>query len=225
MMVLSQPVLDNFFLIKTSETTSNLSTVIPEIDLLDPHAGNLIVKAYEEYGFYKVVNHGILMESVTKLEVETIKFFKLPQSEKDKTDTSTPNPFGYGNKRFGLNGDVGWIEYLLFSTNLELISQNSLSNFPGNSEICWTLVNDYVSAVRNRLCGVLEMIVDGLKIRQRNVSSRLLKDQNSDSCFRLNHYPPCLEHQAFSLNHYPPSPAHQAFSDQSLIGFGEHKNP
>ncbi|CAK9155051.1 unnamed protein product [Ilex paraguariensis] len=207
MVVLSRPVLDNFSLIKTSETTANPSTVIPEIDLLDPHAGNLIVKACEEYGFFKVINHGIPVESVTKLEAETIKFFELPQSEKDKTGTSTLNPFGYGNKRIGPNGDVGWIEYLLFSTS----PQNCLSNFPGNSEIFWTLVNDYVSAVRHRLCGVSEMIADGLKIRPRNVLSRLLKDQKSDSCFRLNHYPPC--------------PEHQAFSGQSLIGFGEHTDP
>ncbi|CAK9166364.1 unnamed protein product [Ilex paraguariensis] len=209
MVVLSQPAQDNFSFIKTCKPTSSLFTGIPVIDLLHPHAETQIVKACEEYGFFKVVNHGISMESVTSLEAETIKFFKLPQSEKDKA--SSPNPFGYGNKRIGLNGDVGWIEYLLFSTNPEIISQKSLSSFPGNPEFFWSLVNDYVSAVRNMASEVLEMIADGLKIGPRNVLSRLLRNEKSDSCFRLNHYPPC--------------PELQALSDRSLIGFGEHTDP
>lgn len=59
---------------------------------------------------------------------------------------------------------------------------------------------------------VLEMIAEGLNIEQKNVLSRMLRDEKSDSCFRLNHYPPCPE-------------LLQTLSGRNLIGFGEHTDP
>lgn len=50
-----------------------------------------------------------------RLEAESVKFFSLPQAEKDLA--GPPEPFGYGSKRIGSNGDVGWIEYLLLSAD------------------------------------------------------------------------------------------------------------
>lgn len=58
---------------------------------------------------------------------------------------------------------------------------------------------------------VLELMADGLGIDQRNVFSNMLKDERSDCCFRVNHYPPC--------------PELQALNGQNLIGFGEHTDP
>ena len=60
-------------------------------------------------------------------------------------------------------------------------------------------------------CEVLELIADGLGIEGRNMLSKLLRNEKSDSCFRLNHYPPC--------------PELQALSGRNLIGFGEHTDP
>lgn len=136
MVVLSQPVEhDNFSLIKTCKPMITHFTGIPVIDLLRPDAKTLIVEACQEFGFFKVINHGVPMEIMTKLEEESLKFFNLPQSEKDKA--GPPDPFGYGNKKIGPNGDVGWVEYLLFSTNSDLISQKSLSILPKNPQLFW----------------------------------------------------------------------------------------
>ncbi|KAK9267691.1 hypothetical protein L1049_010123 [Liquidambar formosana] len=209
MVVLSQPALD-FSLIKTCKSTTSSFNGIPVIDLSSPNAKNLLVKACEEFGFFKVVNHGVPMEFMTKLEAEAIKFFDLPQSDKDKA--GPPDPFGYGNKRIGPNGDVGWIEYLLFSTNPQFISHKSISIFRENPEIFRCAVNDYVSAVKRVACEVLELIAEGLKIQPRNAFSKLLRDEKSDSFFRLNHYPPCPE-------------LLQALSGRNLVGFGEHTDP
>ena len=57
-------------------------------------------------------------------------------------------------------------------------------------------------------CDILEMLADGLMIQQKNVFSELLMDKQSDSVFRLNHYPPCPMHNG-----------------KNLIGFGEHTDP
>ena len=77
--------------------------------------------------------------------------------------------------------------------------------------MCSCAVNEYVSAVKRMACEVLELLAEGLKIQQRNVFSRLLLDEQSDSVFRLNHYPPC--------------PQLQDPNDNNLIGFGEHTDP
>lgn len=64
-----------------------------------------------------------------------------------------------------------------------------------------------MSAVRKMACEILELLADGLRIQPRNVFSKLLMDEQSDSVFRLNHYPP-----------YP-------LGGKCMIGFGEHTDP
>lgn len=91
------------------------------------------MKACEEYGFFKVVNHSVPMEFIAKLETQALEFFNLPQSEKDKA--GPPDPFGYGSKRIGSNGDVGWIEYLLLNTNPQVTSLKTLTLFRENPEL------------------------------------------------------------------------------------------
>lgn len=73
------------------------------------------------------------------------------------------------------------------------------------------MVNEYVSAVREMACEVLEMIAEELQMKERDGLSRLIRDEKSDSCFRLNHYPAC--------------PEMQALAGRSLVGFGEHTDP
>ncbi|KAJ6402253.1 hypothetical protein OIU84_014361 [Salix udensis] len=207
MVVLSQPALEPFSVIKTCKPVG-LFSEIPVIDLTDPHAKTLIIKACEEFGFFKLVNHGVPMELMTKLEGLANSFFNLPQPEKDKA--GPPDPYGYGNKKIGPNGDVGWVEYLLLHTNPQILSQKT-SIFQENPQIFRSAVEDYLLGVKRMTFEVLELMADGLEIESRNVFSRLLRDDESDSCFRLNHYPPC--------------PELQALTGGNLIGFGEHTDP
>ncbi|NP_001313161.1 gibberellin 2-beta-dioxygenase 1-like [Nicotiana tabacum] len=181
---------------------------VPLIDLSKPDSKNLIVKACEEFGFFKVINHSVPTEFITKLS-EAIKFFSSPLSEKEKA--GPPDPFGYGNKQIGCNGDSGWVEHILVSTNSEFNYYKFASILGVNPENIRAAVNDYVSAVKKMACEILEMLAEGLKIHPRNVFSKLLMDEKSDSVFRLNHYPPCTEIQQFN--------------DNNLIGFGEHTDP
>lgn len=76
---------------------------------------------------------------------------------------------------------------------------------------CSSALNDYILAVKKMTCEVLELMADGLKIPTSNVFSKLLKDEKSDSVFRLNHYPPC--------------PDFQTLKDSNMVGFGEHTDP
>ncbi|XP_031130719.1 gibberellin 2-beta-dioxygenase 1-like [Ipomoea triloba] len=179
------------------------TTIIPVIDLLDPAAREQIVKACHEFGFFKVVNHGVPLEAMTKLEEEAVNFFNLPQLEKEQV--GSPNPFGYGHKKIGSNGDMGWVEYLFMSTHNPI-------TIPSHSQLFRCLVKEYIGAVGGIACKVLEMIAEGLKIEAKDVLSRLIRDEKSDCWFRINHYPPCTELQT-------------GMNGGDLIGFGEHKDP
>lgn len=75
---------------------------------------------------------------------------------------------------------------------------------------CSSALNEYVEAMRRLASEVLELMAKGLKIEPRNIFSKVVMDEESESVLRLNHYPPCpLLHE---LN-------------GSMTGFGEHTDP
>ncbi|KAI3469247.1 hypothetical protein Pfo_025910 [Paulownia fortunei] len=181
---------------------------LPVIDLLSnrSEASKQIVKACEEYGFFKVINHGVPQEIISRMEEEAHEFFSKPGSEKQRAGPA--NPFGYGCKNIGLNGDMGEVEYVLLQTNSPFISHKStyISSDP-NKFSC--AVIGYVAAVRELACEILDLMGEGLGDPQPSVLSGLIRDLKSDSLLRLNHYP--------SSDVIDTSP--------SKIGFGEHTDP
>lgn len=66
-------------------------------------------------------------------------------------------------------------------------------------------VNGYVKGVRELACSILELMAEGLGVPERSVLSNFLRDSDSDSLLRLNHYPP--------------------LQPSNRIGFGEHTDP
>jgi gibberellin 2-oxidase len=167
------------------------------------------------------------MDSIAKLESEALNFFNLPLSQKQKA--SAPHSFGYGNKSIGLNGDIGWLEYLLLTTNQELNNPRLVSIFGEDPEIFWGSIKDYVEGVKKMSCEILEMLAEGLKIEEKDVFSRLLMNQESDSLFRINHYPPCPSSASASETEgglrNNNNNNNNNNNEEQLIGFGEHTDP
>ncbi|KAF7836530.1 gibberellin 2-beta-dioxygenase 1-like [Senna tora] len=213
---------EQYSYVKTSKTTTFFPG-IPVIDLKKPESKNMIVKACEEFGFFKVVNHGVPMKAICELESETEGFFSLPLEQKQKA--GTPNPFGYGNKRIGRNGDVGWVEYLLLTTNHDYNSRRLSPVFGTNHDKFRSALKEYMGAVRKMACEVLELLAEGLKIEPKNVLSKLLMDKESDSIFRLNHYPPCPPHLQPNNNINGNGGEIDNNNTKSVVGFGEHTDP
>ncbi|XVF80715.1 hypothetical protein PTKIN_Ptkin15bG0097400 [Pterospermum kingtungense] len=187
---------------------------IPLVDLsLDRSiVSELIVKACEEYGIFKVINHGVPREIISRLEDEGVHFFDKPDC--DKRRAGPAGPFGYGLKKIGLNGDKGELEYLLLHTNPFSIAERSktISNEPENFSC---VVNDYIEAARELASEILDLVAEGLWVPDKYVFSRLIRDVENDSVLRFNHYPPVLKSQ---------DPSSKACKDDQ-IGFGEHSDP
>ncbi|KAF9591083.1 hypothetical protein IFM89_001427 [Coptis chinensis] len=199
----------------TNGSNQNKGLGVPIIDLSRKRSrvSELIVKACEEYGFFKVINHGVSKEIIANMEKEGLDFFAKPSLEKHKA--GPPNPLGYGIKSIGFNGDMGEVEYLLLQTNSLSISQRSkfISEDPARFNF---LVSDYVQAIRNLACELLDLMAEGLGVQDKSVFSRLIRDVDSDSLIRLNHYPSCEDSMDWSSS--------QSFH-QNRIGFGEHSDP
>lgn len=101
------------------------SLAIPVIDLSCDRTlvSEGIVRACEEFGFFKVISHGVPLDIVSRMEAAALEFFSLPVVEKQRA--GPPDPLGYGSKAIGLNGDSGEVEYLLLHANSSSISQQA----------------------------------------------------------------------------------------------------
>ncbi|KAI4349773.1 hypothetical protein L6164_010329 [Bauhinia variegata] len=188
---------------------------IPAIDLSAERSelSELVVKASEEYGFFKLVNHGVAREVISTLEEEGRKFFAKSTAEKQHAGPATP--FGYGCRNIGRNGDMGELEYLLLHTTPLCISQRSetISNDPTKFG---RAVSDYVDAARELSCEILDRMAEGLWVPDKFALSRLIRDVNSDSLLRINHYP---------TKKWDPLELDENQTINSGVGFGEHSDP
>ncbi|KAL7151034.1 hypothetical protein ABFS83_04G004400 [Erythranthe nasuta] len=193
-----------------------------------------ITKACEEFGFFQVENHGISSDIISRVEMEGHDFFSKPACHKQRA--GPPSPFGYGCKNIGFNGDKGDLEYLLMEANPHSIAERSKSISTDPTKFSCA-VNDYTEAVRKLACEILEMVAEGLWVPDKSIFSDLIKDVNSDSCFRINHYPPSLnddDHNNNWINNIDNNPKPGQLFDninnnhsttKTRIGFGEHSDP
>ncbi|KAJ0978653.1 hypothetical protein J5N97_014127 [Dioscorea zingiberensis] len=193
---------------------------VPVIDLSMRRElkAELIIKACEEFGFFQVINHGVPDKVVSRMELAGMEFFSLPTSE--KLLAGPANPLGYGTKSIGSNGDTGDLEYLLLHSNPISISQRARSVCRTNPIDFSYVVNEYVGEVRELACEILELMAQGLGVGDSGVFSRMIRDMESDSLLRLNHYPPC--------NCTKSSYKHDCCTTRAnccRLGFGEHSDP
>ncbi|KAF8663743.1 hypothetical protein HU200_055067 [Digitaria exilis] len=206
MVVLANPpAVDQIPLLRSPGPTDTFAAV-PVVDLSIPGAARAIVDACERFGFFKVVNHGVDTGTMDRAESEAVEFFAQAQPVKDRAGPAYPSG-GYGSKRIGLNGDMGWLEYLLLAVHNASISDSCA--VPSNAAFRAAL-NEYIAAVRKVAVRVLEAMAEGLGIAPVDALSAMVTEQGSDQVFRVNHYPPCPALQGLGC---------------SATGFGEHTDP
>ncbi|KAJ0979970.1 hypothetical protein J5N97_015444 [Dioscorea zingiberensis] len=174
----------------------------------------IIVKACEECGFFKVINHGIPDDVVAKMEAVGLGFFSLPVAEKQQAGPA--NPLGYGSKTIGPNGDTGEVEYLLLHANPSSVSLRAKSICKEDNIEFSCVVNEYVESVKELACEILELLASGLGLEDTGAFSRLIRDKESDSLLRLNHYPS-----------FPSYCNNNKLEENKVgrVGFGEHTDP
>lgn len=84
-------------------------------------------------------------------------------------------------------------------------------------------VNNYVRVVRNLACEILDLVAEGLRVSDKFIFSKLITDVNTDSMFRLNHYPPTKDMNESTKQLHNKYHHHQHLKQK--VGFGEHSDP
>ncbi|KAK7303647.1 hypothetical protein RJT34_14558 [Clitoria ternatea] len=195
---------------------------LPVVDLAAERSTVMkrVVKASEEYGFFNVINHGVPQDTIAKMEEAGLDFFAKPLAQK-KLDFGPGNPFGaYGCKNIGFNGDIGEVEYLLFNAS----DNDQFKNIvPSNFR---SIVRAYRDGVREVACEILEMMAEGMGVHDKWVFSRLIRDCDSDSVLRLNHYPPIMLNRDQCCCYKDDNDhTQQQQQQQQEVAFGEHTDP
>nr|KYP62533.1 Gibberellin 2-beta-dioxygenase 2 [Cajanus cajan] len=81
-------------------------------------------------------------------------------------------------------------------------------------------VSAYTEGVRELACEILELMAEGLGVPDARAFSRLIRDVDSDSVLRFNHYPPILNKDCKDKDK-DKSPSHS----HTKVGFGDHSDP
>uniref|UniRef100_A0ACD5VBA5 Uncharacterized protein n=1 Tax=Avena sativa TaxID=4498 RepID=A0ACD5VBA5_AVESA len=190
---------------------SVLSLGIPTIDMSAPveraELSRQMVEAFAERGFFKAVNHGVPPQVATRLDAASAAFFAQPAPEKQAA--GPPDPLGYGSRTIGSHGDVGELEYLILHTDPEAVARKAKAIDREDPSRFSEAVNEYVQAVRHLACQILDLLGEGLGLRDPSSFSKLITATDSDSLVRINHYPPSAAGDGAA----------------SSVGFGEHSDP
>ncbi|KAI3425450.1 Fe2OG dioxygenase domain-containing protein [Psidium guajava] len=194
---------------------------IPAVDLSlgRPELSELILRASEEHGFFKVTNHGVPKRTVSRLEEEAAEFFAKPAPEKQRAGPAAP--FGYGCKNIGPNGDMGELEYLLLHSDPISIAERSttICSDPSNFS---SVVNGYIATARELTCEILDLLAEGLWLSDKYALSGHVRDRQSDSLLRINHYPPAKDVKNSGRDRDLSS---RLGGSNGRVGFGEHSDP
>ncbi|KAF8727102.1 hypothetical protein HU200_019608 [Digitaria exilis] len=208
---------------------------IPTVDMSAPGGrgalSRQVARACAEHGFFRAVNHGVPRAHAARLDAATAAFFALAPHAKQRA--GPPSPLGYGCRSIGFNGDAGELEYLLLHANPAAVAHRARSIDTDDPSRFSTVVNEYVGAVRQLACDILDLLGEGLGLKDPRSFSKLITDTDSDSLLRINHYPPAcsidkLDHdvqckmksivRTKNGNGLIPSAG-------ARIGFGEHSDP
>jgi len=88
---------------------------------------------------------------------------------------------------------------------------------------CSCIVTDYIEAVKELTCEILELAAEGLWVPDKSSLSKVIKDVHSDSVLRINHYPPVKKLGNDNLD--PSKFQNINNNNNNTIGFGEHSDP
>ncbi|KAK9068379.1 hypothetical protein SSX86_012492 [Deinandra increscens subsp. villosa] len=171
-----------------TQTRNLQDSPIPVIDLTSPDARNLIGQACETWGMFQVVNHGVPLELVNKVESESRRLFALPTHEKRTVLRSADAATGYGSARISSYFEKGmWHEGFTI-----------MGSCVGDAKVLWP--HDY-----QRFCDTMDAYQNHMKLLTHNLLLIILETlgvtqeemnwanstHDSQGALQLNSYPSC----------------------------------
>ncbi|KAI5668738.1 hypothetical protein M9H77_18591 [Catharanthus roseus] len=171
---------------------------VPVIDLMnvssddeENHLVGLISEASREWGIFQIVNHGIPMEVINKLQQVGKEFFELPEEEKEKIAKipGSKSIEGYGTSlQKEVEGKRGWVDHLFHviwppsAINYQFWPKNPPSYREANEE--------YAKRLREVSERMFKCLSLGLGL-EANEFKEAAGGDDLTYMLKINYYPPC----------------------------------
>ncbi|KAJ4837585.1 hypothetical protein Tsubulata_009691 [Turnera subulata] len=171
---------------------TNNSEPVPIVDLASPDALALTAKASEKWGIFHVTNHGIPVNLLSEVEVQTRKLFELPVSQKLLAVRSPEGLTGYGLARMSpYFPKQMWHEGF---TIMGSADHHARQLWPHGHHITFcTVMDEYQKQLKALTERIIGLLFKSLGLTQDDV--KWLKPKNgsitSQAVLQLNSYPVC----------------------------------
>ncbi|KAK8945189.1 S-norcoclaurine synthase 1 [Platanthera zijinensis] len=143
--------------------------------------------ACRDWGFFHVINHGVLEAVIEKLKQDITEFFKLPLEEKNKVAQIQSSVEGYGQTYIHSEEQMlEWCDILFLATSPPSFKQ--LRFWPTNPPSCRETVDDYAAEVKRVSDDILKVISKNLGLESGMIFEMF---KGGIQTFRFNYYPPC----------------------------------
>ncbi|XP_010444263.1 PREDICTED: flavonol synthase 3-like [Camelina sativa] len=165
---------------------------IPVIDLSNHDeklVARAVVKASEEWGIFQVVNHGIPMELIRRLQEVGSQFFELPESEKEAVakPEDSMDIEGYMTKYEDAARNA-WVDHLFH--RIWPPSKVNYRFWPKNPPEYREVNEEYASHMKKLAEKIMEWLSEGLGL-QREALKEGLGGETVEYLMKINYYPPC----------------------------------
>lgn len=180
----------------TLATCSSSSSGIPIIDFSKLSKGDFdevlselvqLSTACEEWGFFQVINHGIDLSLLEKIEKVTKEFFMLPLAEKQKYPMAPGTVQGYGQAFvFSEDQKLDWCNMFALGVEPQVIRNPKL--WPTKPAKFGETVEAYSREVRKLCQSLLKYLAMTLGLKG-DVLNEMFGE--AVQAIRTNYYPPC----------------------------------
>ncbi|EEF30024.1 Gibberellin 20 oxidase, putative [Ricinus communis] len=163
-----------------------------------------MVNASAKWGFFKLVDHGIALETIEKFKVHVNEFFALSMEQKMKAARSTNLPLGYSASNPDYGKNLPWAEIIQLLQSQEQVVSFARKVYDDQYQPFSNALMEYMQALDKLGMIILEMLAHGLGLPRdfflRNFEAK------EETILRVNKYPPC------------PIP-------EKCLGLGSHSDP
>ncbi|KAE8661181.1 Flavonol synthase/flavanone 3-hydroxylase [Hibiscus syriacus] len=167
---------------------------IPVIDFSHPDQADIVrsmANASRDWGIFQVVNHGIPLDLIQRLQMVGKQFFDLPQEEKEvyANTPGAPSLEGYGSKLArDVNRKKNWVDHLFH----RIWPPNCINYqfWPKNPPSYREVNEDYAQEMRKLVDTLLKWLSMGLGFEE-NVLKQGAGGEEIEYLMKINYYPPC----------------------------------
>ncbi|XP_023763105.1 gibberellin 3-beta-dioxygenase 1 [Lactuca sativa] len=170
------------------QTNNPRDSLIPVIDLSDPCAIDLIGQACKTWGMFQVINHGVPLELVKKVEFEARRLFSLTTHEKRKVLRSPTGATGYGLPRISpFFAKCMWHEGF---TIMGSCVDDAKVLWPHDYQRFCDTMDDYQNQMKLLAHKLLLLSLQTLDVTQEEINWAT-STHGSNGALQLNSYPSC----------------------------------